>query len=234
MFRKYFVLCLFPIFLYATNYPICSVKRFNADVVRAQIEKILDIEPQNVKCLVQLANIYLKKGRLTKGFEILTDAYGIDPSIVKNSEIAKIIPFALQVTKLKTEALKTNNYIYWNKLADGYYELSILDEAIIGYGKSLKIKPDQDKIRLKLALAYRQNGQIYSCISEIKKVLVHNKENFYANYYMAKILKENFQKYLKATQYFKIAYKLLKRHKQDINYIEYTKLLSDISKELME
>ncbi|MDX1809440.1 MAG: hypothetical protein R3331_07860 [Sulfurospirillaceae bacterium] len=234
MLKNFFILCLFSIFLYSSNYPICTARRFNTEVARAQIEKILDIEPENVKCLLQLANIYLKKGKLTKGFEILTDAYGIDPSIVKNSEIAKIIPFALQVTKLRKEALKTNNFIYWNKLADGYYELSILDEAIIGYGKSLKINPHQDKIRLKLALAYRQNGQIYSCISEVKKVLLHNKENFYANYYMAKILKEDFQNHAESVKYFKISRRLLEQHKKDIKYIDYTHILNDISKGLME
>ncbi len=230
--KNFFILCLLAIFLYATNYPICNARRFDAGVARAQIEKILDKEPQNVKCLVQLANIYLKKGKLTKGFEILTDAYGIDSGIVKNSEIAKIIPFALQVTKLRSEALKTNNFIYWNKLADGYYELSILDEAIIGYEKSLKINPMQDTTRLKLALAYRKKGRAYSCINELKTILFHDKHNFYATYYLGKIFKEDLKNSQKALKYFKKANALLSEYKKGMKPDNYLRFKRDISKEL--
>ncbi|WP_331775619.1 tetratricopeptide repeat protein [Sulfurospirillum sp. 1612] len=232
MLKGYVVGLLLPILLYANQYTICTIKRFDAAIATKQIEKILDKEPENVTCLIQLANIYLKKGKLAKGFQILTDAYGIDSSIVKNSEIAKIIPFALQVTKLRDAAMKTNNFLYWNQLADGYNELSILDEAIIGYEKSLKINPIQNTIRLKLAFAYRKNGRIYSCIHELKTVLSHDKNNFYATYYLGRILKEDLKNSQEALKYFKRADALLDAYKKDMKPDNYLRFKHNISKEL--
>ncbi len=232
MIKNYFILFLFPIFLYSSNYSICIAQRFDTEYAKTQIEKILEKETQNVQCLIQLSNIYLKEGKLTKGFDILTEAYSIDSNVVKNSEMAKIIPFALQVTALKNKAQKNNDYNSWNKLADGYYDLGILSEAIVAYKKSLGINSKQNNIRLKLGLAYKKNGQIYSCENEIRTVLLNEKDNFYANYYMAKILKYNLDRPSKAIDYFKSSYKILIKQKNKFKYTKYKNLLDDILKEL--
>ena len=228
--RRY-ILFFIPIVLYSSNYSICIVQRFDSVIAKAKIEKILDKDPQNIQCLLQLANIYLKKGEISKGFDVLTEAYSIDPNIVKNSKIAKILPFALHVTDLKYKANLTNKYFYWNKLANGYFDLGIMSEAIVYYKKSLKIKPEQIKIRFKLALAYENIGQFYNSIDQIKEVLKENPKNFYANYYMGKILKNGFKNPKKSKKYFNKAYEILLATKDKFNQKEYNSL---INKLLME
>ena len=206
-----------PVLLYSSNYSICVVKRFDSDIAKIKIEKILDKEPRNVQCLLQLANIYLKKGKISKGFAILTEAYGIDSNIVKNSEIAKILPFALHVTELKHKADLTDKTLYWNKLANGYFDLGIMSEAIIFYRKSLEINPRQVGIRLKLSRAYENIGQIYNSIDQIKEVLKITPQSFYANYYMARILKNEFSDLRSSKVYFKRAYDILIKKRSKFN-----------------
>ncbi|MFK5881575.1 MAG: hypothetical protein QM482_05125 [Sulfurospirillum sp.] len=217
-----------PVLLYSSNYAICVVHRFDAVLAKTKIEKILNKEPQNVQCLLQLANIYLKNGKMSKGFEILTESYSIDPNIVKNSEIAKILPFALHVTELKHKAKLTHKCFYWNRLADGYFDLGIMSEAIVTYRKSLKINPKQLKIRLKLSIAYKNIGQIYNSIDQIKEALKTDPKSFYANYYMGNILKNDFNDLENSKKYFKKAYKILIKTKDRFKQKEYNKFLNKL------
>ena len=199
-----------------------------------KIKAILEKEPHNVECLIQLANIYLKKGKITKGFSVLVEANEINPKIVAKNSLSKVIPFAQKVTNLKKMAEKSNDIKYWNELANGYFSIGILDEAIINYKKSLKINPNQSDIHFKLALAYKKDGRIYSCIDELKKVLKLNPKNLYANYYIGKILKYNLKNRAKSIEYFQKAKELLIDQKENFKYKKYTILLNDIKKELTQ
>lgn len=228
---KRYVWFFIPILLYSSNYAICKAQRFDSALAKVKIEKILNKDPQNIQCLLQLANIYLKKGKISKGFDILTEAYSIDSNIVKNSKIAKILPFALHVTELKHMANLTNKYFYWSKLADGYFNLGIMSEAIVYYKKSLRIDSNQLNVRLRLSIAYGNIGQIYNSIDQVKEALKNNPKSFYANFYMARILKNEFKDSKDSKVYFKKAYNVLVNRKAKFKQKEYNRL---INKLLME
>ncbi len=217
---------------FAKEYSICKCRIFDIDSVEKSVKKILDAEPNNVECLIQYASIYLKKGKLSKGFEILVEAHRIDPKKVKRHKISKIMPFALKVTMLKEKAQKNKDPRLWKELADGYFEIGILDEAILAYKQSLKLNPKQNDTRFKLALAYRKNDQIYSSLLEFKKVLEEDKNNFYASYYLAKILKYNIGNLQNSLKYFKIAKELLLSEKEKFKDKKFEMLLNDLNKEL--
>ena len=59
-------------------------------------------------------------------------------------------------------------------------------------------------------------------------------QNIYANYYLGKILAYDIKNQEEATDFFTKAKKALVGKKESFNYLEYTNLLSDISKELKE
>ena len=65
---------------------VCEIDRIDAKKAKASIEAILASEPANVTCMLQLSNIYLKQGNIAKGFEILVEAYSIDPHRVQQSQ----------------------------------------------------------------------------------------------------------------------------------------------------
>ncbi|MDD3342826.1 MAG: hypothetical protein PHR87_04545 [Sulfurospirillaceae bacterium] len=220
--------------LHANVYTVCEVEHFDVNKAKESIEAILLSEPTNTKCLLQLANIYLKQGRIAKGFEILVDAYSIDPHNVQQSAIASVLPFALKVTNLRKQASATNDKELWNKLGDGYYEMGIFNEAVQMYRNSIKVDTGQDEIRLKLAISLQKNCQTYSALEELKTILSRQPSHIYANYYLGKILTYDVKNFEEARRYFKHAKEALIAKKDEFSYLEYTNLLSDISKELKE
>ena len=222
------------VILDAGNYRVCEVERVDVQKAKEAVENILLNEPTNVVCMLQLANIYLKLGKISKGFEIIVDAYSIDPHNVQNSPIASVLPFALKVSNLKTQANQTNDKELWNKLGDGYFEMGIFNEAVWMYKKSLKVDALQDTIRLKLALSLDKNSQTYSAIEELKKILETQSSNVYANYYLGKILAHDIKNEDEARDYFARAKVSLIAQKAFFGYLEYTNLLSDITQELKE
>lgn len=213
---------------------VCEIDRIDAKKAKASIEAILASEPANVTCMLQLSNIYLKQGNIAKGFEILVEAYSIDPHRVQQSPIAEILPFALKVSALKRQAIRTNDKELWQKLGDGYFEMGIYNEAIDMYKKSLLVDENQSDVRIKLALVFQKNDQAYSAIGELKHVLAADFENFYAHYYMGKILMHTIQSEQEAKRYFQKAKALWLAHKESIPYVEYATYLSDLNKELGE
>ncbi|MBV5278101.1 MAG: hypothetical protein J0647_03510 [Campylobacteraceae bacterium] len=228
------ILFLMGITLNAGTYKVCEVERVDVQRAKEAVETILISEPTNTVCMLQLANIYLKQGKIAKGFEILVDAYSIDPHNVQNSAIASVLPFALKVSNLKKQANKTNDKDLWNKLGDGYFEMGIFNEAVLMYKNSLNIDATQHTIRLRLSLALQKNCQTYSAIEELKKILDIEEKNIYANYYLAKILAYDVKNDVLAREYFISAKKALMEKKESFSYIEYTNILSDIAKELKE
>ncbi len=220
--------------LNASTYSVCESERADVQKAKEAVEFILLSEPTNTTCMMQLANIYLKQGQIAKGFEILVDAYSIDPHSVQESPISSVLPFALKVTNLKKQAHQTNDKELWNKLGDGYFEMGIFNEAILMYKNSLKVDGAQQEVRLKLALSLQKNFQAYSAVEELKKILEKEDQNVYANYYLGKILEYDIKNKEEATVFFLKAKKALIRKKELFPYLEYTNLLSDISKELKE
>jgi len=220
--------------LMAATHSVCEVERTDTQKAKESIEIILASEPTNTTCMLQLANIYLKLGKIAKGFEILVDAYSIDPHNVQNSRIATVLPFALKVTNLKQQAATTNDKEIWNKLGDGYYEMGIFNEAAQMYKKSIQVDGLQHMIRLKLALSLQKNLQIYTAIEEVQKVLVKEPTHLYANYYMGKFLAYDLKNREEAKLFFAKAKSSLIAQKDAFDYLEYTNLLSDITKELGE
>lgn len=220
--------------LLSATHSVCEVERTDTQKAKEAIEAILVTEPSNTVCLLQLANIYLKQGKIAQGFDILVDAYSIDPHNVQNSRIATVLPFALKVTNLKQQAAKTNDKDIWNKLGDGYFEMGIFNEASVMYKKSLLVDGAQHMVRLKLALALQKNSQIYSAIEEVQIVLIKEPTHLYANYYMGKFLAYDLRNRAEAKAFFVKAKASLIAQKDAFGYLEYTNLLSDITKEIGE
>lgn len=220
--------------LVADDYAVCEVERFDMYKAKEMIETILLAEPNNTMCMLQLANIYLKQGRIAKGFEIIVDAYSMDPHNVQKSKIASVLPFALKVTNLREQAKRTNDKELWNKLGDGYYEMGIFNEAAQMYRHSLSVDALQDETNVKLAISLQKNCQPYSALEELKKVVSRSPEHIYANYYLGKILTYDVKNSKEAKPFFKQAKTALIAQKDHFPYLEYTNLLSDIVKELKE
>ncbi|MDY0264011.1 MAG: hypothetical protein RBR12_02405 [Sulfurospirillum cavolei] len=219
-------------FAYAQTHSVCETERIDSQSAKAKIEKILIEEPSNTVCMLQLANIYLKRGQIARGFELLVDAYTIDPHHVENSQIATVLPFALKVTNLKQQAAKSNDKRIWNELGDGYFEMGIFSEAALMYKKSLAVDGMQHMIRLKLALALQKNTQIYSALEAVQKVLNAEPDHLFANYYMGKFLAYDMKNRDEARVFFRRAKESLIAQQKEFDYLEYTNLLSDITQEL--
>ncbi|KIM07788.1 MAG: hypothetical protein KU29_06010 [Sulfurovum sp. FS06-10] len=218
----------------ANVHSVCEVERVDIQKAKESIETILLNEPNNVVCMLQLSNIYLKQGKIAKGFELLVDAYSMDPYTVQKSPIADILPFAMKVNTLKRQALRNNDKEIWQKLGDGYFEMGIFNEATEMYKNSLRVDENQPETRLKLSLALQKNCQTYMAIEELKKILAHDKNHIYGNYYIGKILLYDVKNEEEAKQYFLVAKSNLVKQKDVFGYVEYTNLLSDIAKELGE
>jgi len=234
LFRGIVVFVCLSSTLIGATYSVCEVERTDTQKAKEMIEDILITEPSNTTCMLQLANIYLKLGQIPKGFEILVSAYSIDPHNVQNSRIATVLPFALKVTNLKQQAATTNDKEIWNKLGDGYFEMGIFNEASKMYKKSLEVDGMQHMIRLKLALSLQKNLQIYTAIEEVQSVLAKDPTHLYANYYMGKFLAYDLKNREEAKIFFAKAKITLMAHKDAFSYLEYTNLLSDITRELGE
>ncbi len=234
MFRSAVALLCLAMTLFGATHSVCVTERSDTTRAKEAIEAILSTEPNNTECMLQLANIYLKQGKIAQGFEVLVDAYSIDPHNVQKSRIATVLPFALKVSNLKQQAAKTNDKEIWNKLGDGYFEMGIFNEASNMYQKSLAVDDMQHMIRLKRALTLQKNAQIYTAIEEVQIVLIKEPTHLYANYYMGKFLAYDLRNREEARSFFVRAKASLIAQKDTFGYLEYTNLLSDITKEIGE
>lgn len=234
VFRNIVVLTCASVMGFAATHSVCESERIETYKAKEMIESILKDEPTNTVCMLQLANIYLKQGEISKGFDTLVNAYLIDPHHVQNSKIATVLPFALKVTNYKIQAEKTNDKVIWNNLGDGYFDMGIFNEASLMYKKSLFADPMQHMIRLKRALALQKDAHIYTALEEVQTVLDQEPMHIFANYYMGKFLAYDVKNRVEARVFFQRAKEALISKKDTFNYLEYTNLLSDITKELGE
>ncbi len=238
-FSLYF-LTFVPLYGQKTDYRVCKEYFFennkNISEYKNFLEKIIEQEPQNVECLLRLANIYIKDDKVSRGFDLLRRAYEINPNYVESRKIAKILDLALKLSRLKERALKENDPMLWNRLGNEYFDMGLFKEAAVAYKRSLKLDENQTLVNIYLALSLDNLSKTYSAIEYLHKALRLDEDNFYANYYMAKILKREVNDNRKAFDYFKKAQNILQKigvkgfeSKEEYNY-----LLKDLAREMNE
>ena len=196
------------------------------------LQKMLKRNPNDLECKLKLVNLYLKKGEVSRGFELLMDVYKKDPDFVRSKTIYKIVHIARYITHLEKEAKKSNDIKYWNLLGLNYYKMGVFKEAIRCYKKSLSIKPLQVEPRLNLAISLSRIGRKYMAIDELQKVIKIDKDNFYAYYYAGKILKYQIGDKQRAEEFLKIAKKLCKKEKNDFPKGVYAMYIKDLNSEI--
>lgn len=201
------------------------------NISESALLEIIKKNPKDMECLVKLVNIYLKKGKIDKGFELLVKANLIDPDYIKQRKIHQILGIALYMTNLKKKAIKNNTTTSWNALGTAYYKMGVFSESIKAYGKSLKIDPNQISPRLTLALDLSRTNQAYRALEELNKVISLDKDNFYAYYYAGKILKYQIKDTKKANRYLQKAKALCKEQKESFGKNIYKEYIKDLESE---
>jgi tetratricopeptide (TPR) repeat protein len=193
--------------------------------------EIIKKNPKDIECTIKLIDIYLKKGKIDKGFELLARANRIDPNYIKKRKIYRILGIALYMTNLKKKAINNNTTDSWNALGAAYYKMGVFHESIKAYNKSLKINPNQISPRLTLALDFSRTNQAYRALEELSKVISLDKDNFYAYYYAGKILKYQIKDIKKANTYLQKAKILCKKQKESFGKNIYKQYIKDLENE---
>ncbi len=196
---------------YALTPPICKEKRderaIYSDNYKTNLEQALRSNPQDVECMIKLASLYLKSDNVSKGFFLVAKAYGIDPKYVQSRNISRVLDLALRVTRLEDLARKNGNYDLYNELGNTYYDMGIFSDARVAFSNSLKLNPNQNDIKILLALSLGNEDKMKEAAKVLREVLDSDPFNFYANYYYGKILKnelhkpEDGQSYILAAEY---------------------------------
>ncbi len=180
-------------FLYAKSFPVCHeyyyVNENKTEQKSTFLEKILKDEPQNVECMLKLASLYLRTSRVSLAFDLIRRAYTLNPDYVEKQKISKILDLALRLSRLNELAYKNSDYELYNELGDTYYEVGIFSEAAKAYEKSLALKKEQSDIEIELALTYMNLGENTKSQKILKTTVTREPYNFYANYYLGKLLK---------------------------------------------
>jgi len=241
MYKKIITICIlvfWGIGVNAKDFPICkdyySINEGEKEQKEKFLEKVLKSDPQNVECMLKLASVYLRTGKVSQGFDLITAAYKLKPKFVKNAKISKILDLALRMSSLRQRANETKDYKVWNELANTYFDIGIFKEAAIAYEKSLELNPNQSYKKILLAICYGNLNQYDKASKVLKEVLKEQNNNFYANYYYAKLLKNEFDD-RRWVEYMKTARKLIDtklarfNNEQEREYIK-----EDIESELQD
>ena len=199
MYKKIITICILLIWGIGANakeFPICkdyySINEGEKEKKEKFLEKVLKSDPQNVECMLKLASVYLRTGKVSQGFDLITAAYKLKPKFVKNAKISKILDLALRMSSLRDRANKTKDYKLWNELADTYFDIGIFKEAAIAYEYSLELNPKQPYKKILLAICYGNLKKYDKASRTLENILKEHSDNFYANYYYAKLLKNEF------------------------------------------
>ncbi len=197
--------------IFAKEFPVCKeyffIKEGQTKEKQSFLEKILTEDPSNVECMLKLASVYLRNNRVSEGFDLIRRAYVLDPKFVERQDISKVLDLALRLSRLKEIAKKNNDTELWNELGDTYFEIGIFDEAKKAYSNSLAIDNTQTKIEILIAICDGNLDNIYKSVHRLKKIVQKEPYNFYANYYLGKVLKNSLnndkegRKYLLMAQY---------------------------------
>lgn len=223
---------LLALFLDANVNVVCKAGIMDNSSAKKYINKLLKKEPENIECILKLADIYLKSGEILKGYKYITRAYDINPRAVKESEIANILSYALEITNLEKKAKQSKNKNLWNELGDNFFEMGVYNETISAYEKSLEIDEAQEDISLKLALSYKKNNLTYKAVEQLKLLVQQNNTNFYAHYYLGKIFRYSLGDEKLAKTYFTKAKELLSVQKDKFSSSQYPHFMYDITLEL--
>ncbi len=210
MIKKIITICIFSLFetinLTAKEFPICkdyySIKESEKEQKERFLQKVLKSDPQNVECMLKLASVYFRTGKVSEGFDLITAAYKLDPKFVKKAKISKILDLALRLSSLRVRANKTKDYTLWNELGDIYFDMGIFKEAKIAYEHSIELNQNQENKKILLAICYGNENNLSKAKRVLEDVIEKNPNSFYGNYYYAKLLKnelndKNWIRYMK-------------------------------------
>ncbi len=127
------------------------VYRERRDYVKAVVEaeKAIRLDPNYANGRVALATVLYYTGRAEEGLEQIREAMKLEPH-------------------------STHNYL-WH-LGQAYFILNRYEEAITAFEKGLLKNSTSERLRLWLAAAYAQTGQIDDASFELEEVLLSNPE----------------------------------------------------------
>jgi len=211
---------------------VCKAGIMDNNNAKKYINKVLKKEPKNIECILKLANIHLKSGNLLKGYKLIARAYKINKEAVKKSDVVSIVDFALKMADLAKKAKQNNDTSLWNKIGDNFFDMGAYLEAIKVYSKSLEINDMQADTGLKLALCFDKSNQTDEAINELFILIGNDEKDFYAHYYLAKILRYSINDKDSAMRFFGDAKSILLFTKDDFTDLEYTTFINDINREL--
>ena len=178
---------------HATEFPVCqehyTVSENQTATAQSALENILKKNPNDVDCMLKLASLYFRSDQVASGFDLVRKAYDLNPEYVQKRNISKVLDLALRLSRLKEFASKNQDISLWNELGNTYFDMGIFKEAKEAFEKSLKLKKDQSKIKILLALCYGNLEMIKKSASLLQELVKKEPYNFYANYYYGKVLK---------------------------------------------
>lgn len=211
---------------------ICELDTLDTQSAQECIQRVLEKEPENIRCISKLANLHLKQGNLLKGFLLAFEAHKINQEETAKSSLSPILPMALKISKLHKVATTKNDEKAWNEIGDYFNNMGVYKESVYAYENSLKIAPQQEMTLLKLSLGYTKTEQNFKAFEELQKLLELYPDNFYANFYMGKIMRYSIKDIPNSKKYFQLAKKLLEKNKDAIPTQEHSQFLSVIIYEL--
>ena len=201
---------------HASDFPICKEHYFISETQthskQTSLEKILKNNPQDVDCMLKLASVYFRTSKVSKGFDLVRDAYKINPQYVQKRNISKVLDLALRLSRLREFAQKNADKKLWNELGNAYYEMGIFIDAKIAFEASLKLDSKQTKIEILVALCEGNMGRMKASARHLKQIVLENPYDFYANYYYGKVLKNELNNAKEGMKYLKMAEYLFVHH----------------------
>ena len=211
---------------------VCKAGIMDNKDAKTYIHKLLKKEPKNIECILKLADINLKSGDILKGYQYIARVYKLNPEAMKNSDVADILPFALEMTDMAKKAKKNSDKNLWNQLGNNFFNMGVYNEAINAYEKSLVLDKHQADICLKLAISYKKTDRFYKAVEEFKHVIEQKKETFYANYYLGKIFKYSLNDPKSAKKYLLTAKTILEKQKDSFKEDQYSHYMYDVTTEI--
>lgn len=241
MFRVVGLLLLFFGFVFASDarFEECKEKSYfeykqDEESRLFVLNKIIEENPENVSCMIVLANMYFKRGDVNRAFDLLKRVQQISPEYIKDNKMSDLVNTANKMSSIKEYAKKMNDKGLWNILGESYFKMGIFSEAANAYKESLKIDKNQTNIRLMYSLALININQIYNAAQELKKIISQDGGNFFAYYYLGKLLAYDIDDKTKAALCFKKAENILNGLKESFDQGKFNYYKSDLAKEISQ
>lgn len=126
----------------------------NLEKAAEYFEKALGINPRYTEVSLNLSITYNELGRYGKAKEVYSKA-----KEAAETEARRIDPFVKG---------KLANMHF--EIGEVYYEMGLLDEAMMEYGKAATLRPDFVDVKIKMGIVYRDKGFFDLAIHEFKEV----------------------------------------------------------------